>query len=310
MRRRRWELVALTSVAVCAVLVAAGEAYVRNHPGARLAAPASAADNAVPDAAPYNTTAAFMALDQRIKDATADAAAQGADISVQVLDRVTGQSVSNGNNAPIGTASVAKLFIADDLLFQESNGQIQLSAVDHADLDAILQSSDDTAAEEFWDRSGDDDIITRVAARYGLTATFPPHDGHWWNTHTTTADLVRYYAMLLDGTGGLLPDQANVIVNDLSQFTPQAADGYPQRFGIPDGLYAEQVAAKQGWMCCVGTAWMHLSTGVIGPQRRYVMAIESEQSTDDDTARATITQAVKTIFPNGRIGGFPADPRA
>ena len=70
---------------------------------------------------------------------------------------------------------------------------------------------------------------------------------------------------------------------------------------LPDGLYDEPVAVKQGWMCCVGSDWMHLSTGVIGASRRYVMVVYSLQPTDDATARATITQAVKTIFPGGRI---------
>jgi hypothetical protein len=46
---------------------------------------------------------------------------------------------------------------------------------------------------------------------------------------------------------------------------------------------------------------MHLSTGVIGPDRRYVMAISSMQPTSADNARATITQAVKTMFPGGHI---------
>lgn len=76
---------------------------------------------------------------------------------------------------------------------------------------------------------------------------------------------------------------------------------YPQRFGIPEGLFVEQVAVKQGWMCCVGADWMHLSTGVIGPHRRYVMAIGSIQAANDDIARQTITGAVKTMFPGGRI---------
>jgi hypothetical protein len=107
--------------------------------------------------------------------------------------------------------------------------------------------------------------------------------------------------MLLDGTGGLPADQAAVMINDLARSTPQGVDGYPQRFGIPAGLYSETVAVKQGWMCCIGANWMHLSTGVIGPQHRYVMVIESQQSADDGTARDTITQAVKTIFPGGRI---------
>jgi hypothetical protein len=54
-------------------------------------------------------------------------------------------------------------------------------------------------------------------------------------------------------------------------------------------------------MCCIGDSWMHLSTGIIGADGRYVMVIESLQPSDDATARATITQAVKTMFPSGRI---------
>jgi hypothetical protein len=44
-----------------------------------------------------------------------------------------------------------------------------------------------------------------------------------------------------------------------------------------------------------------MSTGVIGADHRYVMAIGAMQPTDDVTARNTITQAVKTMFPGGRI---------
>ena len=117
----------------------------------------------------------------------------------------------------------------------------------------------------------------------------------------TPSDLARYYDMLLDGSGGLPREQASVIINNLAQSTPEGIDGYPQRFGIPDGLFAETVAVKQGWMCCIGADWVHLSTGVIGADHRYVMVVQSLQPSDDATARQTITQAVKTIFPNGRI---------
>jgi hypothetical protein len=172
----------------------------------------------------------------------------------------------------------------------------------------MLRSSDDSAAEVFWNRSGGSAIIARVTARYGLGSTTTPYDGRWFNTMSTTSDLVRYYDMLLEGSGGLPPEQASIILSNLAASTPMAIDGtqpggtYPQRFGIPEGLYAEPVAVKQGWMCCWnGGNWMHMSTGVIGPERRYVMAIGSMQTTDADTARATITQAVKTMFPGGRI---------
>ncbi|OBH03390.1 hypothetical protein A5696_07985 [Mycobacterium sp. E2699] len=243
----------------------------------------------------------FGGLPARIQQAIDEAAAAGATLSVAVLDRKTHELVSNGNSQIIGTASVAKLFIADDLLLAESQGRTALPPEDRQALDAMLQSSDDGAAEKFWGQGGGDAIVSQVAARYGLSSTTPPSDGRWWNTMSSLTDLVRYYDMLLDGSGGLPADRATIIVNDLARSTPTGIDGYPQRFGIPDGLFAEPVAVKQGWMCCIGTDWVHLSTGVIGADHRYVMVVQSLQSSDDATARQTITQAVKTIFPSGRI---------
>jgi hypothetical protein len=245
--------------------------------------------------------AGFGGLQARVQQATEEAAAVGATLSIAVLDRATHQLVSNGNTQIVGTASVAKLFIADQALLQEAEGKAALTPEDRQALDVMLRSSDDDAAERFWDQDGADAIITQVAARYGLSATTPPPDGRWWNTLSSATDLIRYYDKLLDGSGGLPAERARIIVNDLAQSTPTGVDGYPQRFGIPDGLYAEPVAVKQGWMCCVGADWMHLSTGVVGADRRYIMVIESLQPSDDASARETITQAVKTMFPNGRI---------
>ncbi|BAX91816.1 hypothetical protein [Mycobacterium shigaense] len=246
--------------------------------------------------------AGFSGVQARIQQATDEAAANGAALSVAILDRTTHELVTSGNSQIVGTASVAKLFIADDLLLAQSQGRTTLSPDDRQALDVMLRSSDDGAAEKFWGQDGGDNIITQVAGRYGLGSTTPPSDGRWWNTMSTMGDLIHYYEMLLDGTGGLPPELTKVIVNDLAQSTPNGLDGYPQRFGIPDGLFAEPVAVKQGWMCCIGADWMHLSTGVIGPDRRYIMVVQSLQPGDDASARQTITNAVKTIFPNGRIG--------
>jgi hypothetical protein len=256
----------------------------------------------LPETPAIGPATALAGLDARTHQATNNAADSGATISAAVLDRDTGQLITNGIDAPMPIASVAKLFIADDLLLQEAKGQTQLTASDRQEFDTMLRSSDDSAANDFWSRSGENDIIARVAARYGLTGTSVPYDGHWWNTMSTTTDLVQYYDKLLDGSGGLPPEQASVILSDLAQSSATGSDGYPQRFGIPDGLYGEPVAVKEGWMPqWNGDNWMHISTGVIGSDRRYVMAIGSLQPTDGATARATITDAVKTMFPGGRI---------
>jgi hypothetical protein len=309
MYRRPSTLLMVTAAAVAVITVAAGcEAKVYGTPppssgGPQLTVVAPLGSMApLPEALPDQPAAAFSGLDTRERQATTDAAQSGAKITALVLDRNSGQLVANGNTAPMPIASVAKLFIADDLLLQEAKGQTQLTPDDRHTLDVMLRSSDDNAANTFWNRGGGNAIITRVAARYGLSSTTTPYDGHWWNTMSTAADLVRYYDMLLDGSGGLPPERASIILSNLAQSTPTGIDGYPQRFGIPDGLFAEPVAVKQGWMCCWnGGNWMHMSTGVIGPDRRYVMVIGSMQAVDDATARRTITEAVKTMFPGGQI---------
>lgn len=312
MRRGPSKLVTAV-VGVVALIVSGCEAKVYGTPpepaGSPLVVIAPQGSMApLPEAPPDEPAATFDGLDDRAMQATADAAKAGADITTVVLDRNTGQRVSNGNDEQMPIASVVKLFIADDLLLQESQGKTQLSPDDRKMLDAMLRSSDDSAAEVFWNRSGGSAIISRVTARYGLGATKTPYNGRWFNTLSTTGDLVRYYDMLLAGTGGLPQERASIILSNLAMSTPTAPDGtvpggvYPQRFGIPDGLFAEPVAVKQGWFCCWnGGNWVHWSTGVVGPDRRYVMAIASMQPADDVTARNTITQAVKTMFPGGRI---------
>jgi hypothetical protein len=305
----RWRLPnrAMTGTAiVCLALLVNGcEARVSGAPPSledTSQAPVDPPLGALPGGPPTPSAAPFAGLDARVRQATADAAKSGADIETVVLDRNTGQIVSNADNNPYPIASVVKLFIADDLLLQESQGKTTLSPADHAQLDLMLRSSDDSAAQNFWDRSGGSAIIARVKARYGLGATTAPWNGHWDVTTSTSSDLVRYYRMLLDGTGGLPAAQANIIMSDLAQSTPTGTDGYPQRFGIPDGLYAEPVAVKQGWFCCWnGANQLHVSTGAIGADRRYVMAIGSLEPDDAAAARDTVTQAVKTMFPGGKI---------
>jgi hypothetical protein len=310
MRRHLSMLVTGTATVMIGVLVAASSAQVNAGPNDTSARPVnllSADPDDAPQAAALGPLAqtppdATTGLDIRAKAAASEAAEDGADISFTVLDRTTGRTVSGGDGAPFPIASVSKLFIADDLLLQVAKGERQMTPDEQQSFDVMLRSSDDSAAEVFWGEGGGSSIISRVTARYGLASTSAPYDGNWWNTTSTTGDLVRYYDMLLDGDGGLPIDKAAVILGDLSKSTPTGVDGYPQRFGIPDALFAEPVAVKQGWMCCWnGGNWLHMTTGVIGADRRFVMAMASLQPVDDATARATMTQAVKTMFPGGRI---------
>jgi len=297
---------ATTALACVALLLNGCTAQVWGNPPDAQSAPQAPAPQAPPPVAPppppAEPPASLAGLDVRVRQATADAAASGADIETVVLDRTTGQTYSGGGSSQFPIASVVKLFIADDLLLQESEGKTTLSDADRRSLDVMLRASDDSAAQMFWDRSGGNAVIARIKDRYGLAATTAPYNGRWDVTQSTAGDLVRYYDMLLDGTGGLPPEQANVIISNLAQSTPSGNDGYPQRFGIPEGLYAEPVAVKQGWFCCWnGGNQLHVSTGTFGPEHRFVMAMGSLDPTGAASAREHMTQAVKTMFPGGKV---------
>ncbi len=302
MRRRQPPTLAIGAAAAAAgLLIGATASHLIDGPGGQTQSVNLLAAGPAPQAAVSGSDPALN-IAAIARKAMSDAQRKGADISFTLLDRQSGKQVSSGDDAPFPIASVVKLFIADDLLMQASGKKVQLNSADRHGLEVMLQSSDDYAADDFWGRDGGNAIVKRVADRYGLRSTTAPYDGNWWNTMSTTADLANYYAKLLDGAGGLPPAAANLILSNLAASTPAGVDGYPQRFGIPDGLFAEPVAVKQGWMCCWnGASWVHMSTGVVGPDRRYVIAIGSMQPVDDATARATLTQTLKTIFPSGRI---------
>ncbi|MFI6756915.1 serine hydrolase [Rhodococcus coprophilus] len=217
-------------------------------------------------------------LRMRIDAAAALAERRGAQMTIAVLDRSTGARTVGGVDQPIETASVVKLFVADDLLFRESTGEVTLSEDDYDLIEDMLRSSDDTAANLLWEQHGGSEIVERVAERHNLTGTTPPYSSWWWNTTTTASDLLTWYDDVLGGRGGLDAEASARIIGYLTDFTSNGSDGYDQTFGLPEGLPGVTgLGVKQGWMCCVSGEWVHLSTGFFGDDHRFVVAVTSRE---------------------------------
>lgn len=275
-------------------------------------------------------------LDGRLVQAQAAATGRGADVSIAILDRTAQTYLDIGGDQQIEAASVAKLFIAADLFHQDARGERPITDDDRTLVTAMLESSDDTAANILWNAVGGESVVTRVAERYGLGATTPPWDGMWWNTETTAHDLVTFYNGILDDTDQLGADRVDQFVDYLRRSTPEGTDGYDQRFGLPSALFDEPVVGvKQGWMCCVDSHWIHLTTAVVGEDNRYIVAIGSRENvqyednddpfqdiavpdtsftdaTDDESAlhaRDTVTGVSQILFPSGRVDDWAAAGR-
>jgi hypothetical protein len=194
---------------------------------------------------------------------------------------------------PFPTASMVKLFLAEDILHRARTGQLALTEADVAQLQVMISRSDDPAASALWGRFGGARAVTDVSARYDLTGTAPPVvPGQWGEATTTARDLARFLARL---PAIAHPADAATLLAWMRAATPLAADGFNQQFGL-FGTAPGTPAVKQGWMCCVrGNRHLH-SVAVIG-HRVVVLLSEVPRAVGYDQARAALTAAAAALPP-------------
>jgi hypothetical protein len=206
--------------------------------------------------------------------------------------RVDSAWAGNGAAAsrPFPTASLVKLFMAEDVLHRARTGQLRLGEGDRDQLQRMITASDDPAASDLWVRYDGERMVREVAGRYDLTGTAPPAvRGQWGQTVTTARDLARFLSLLPVVAH---PEDAATLMTWMRAAAPTAADGYDQRFGLfgVGGL----AAVKQGWMCCVGgTRHVH-SAGVVGGTV-VVLLSEVPERVGYDTAREALTAAAAQV---------------
>lgn len=195
---------------------------------------------------------------------------------------------------PFPTASLVKLFVAEDVLRRARAGQVVLDDRDRAWLREMVRSSDDDAASALWVRFGGGRMVADVAARYGLTGTGPPLvPGRWGQAVTTARDLAVFLARLPVLAH---PDDAAALLGWMAEVTPVAADGYDQRFGVL--ALPGPVAAKQGWMCCVdGMRHLH-SVGIV--EGRVVVLLAEAPAGVGDAAVRSLLDTVAAAVPRPR----------
>jgi hypothetical protein len=243
------------------------------------------------------------ALAPALAAAAAAGAVPGGTVAVAVVERpgagaLTTDPQLSGPEAlrPLPTASLVKLFMAEDVLHRARAGLVALDLTDLHRLAEMVRSSDDAAASALWVEFGGGRMVSDVATRYGLIGTAPPlSPGQWGQAVTTARDLAVFLSWLPVVAH---PDDAAALLGWMAEATPLAADGYDQRFGLL--ALPRPVAAKQGWMCCVAGA-RHLHSAGVEGGRVVVLLSEVPVALGDTAARARL-DAVAAALP------LPAPP--
>jgi hypothetical protein len=204
-------------------------------------------------------------------------------VSAVVFDRQRDTTtVSVRPDRAYTSASLVKLLIALSAL--EQDGPV-------AQVQRMLSRSDDDLASRLWMAYGGPAIVSRWAAKMGLTGTRPPSDpGRWGDTRITAKDVVRIYQYVLAHAPG-------AVLEALRAATERGSDGFRQYFGIPDAAGGRPWAIKQGWSCCRPTRMLHTS-GVVGEDDRYIVVVLTEQpsSVDYATGSKRVTDVVSTLL--------------
>lgn len=190
----------------------------------------------------------------------------GSTLGAVVYDRTTGTaSLEYHAGRPFASASLVKLLVAISVLEQGAG------AGDRGRIARMLRTSDDGLANLYWVQQGGPGLVTRTAAALGLTGVRAPDvAGQWGQTLVTPHDIVAIYRHVL----AMPPADRALIVGALAHAPRLAADGVDQHFGIPDGLDTGW-AVKQGWGTSGRTTMLH-STGLVGPDLRYIVVLLTE----------------------------------
>ena len=225
----------------------------------------------------------------------------GATVGLALWDTGTGELLASVNgDRQFYTASVVKLLMALDVL--HTGGWHAPGDAQRARIAAMLSASADDAADAYWHAGGRGAIVTRMATLMNLPDTTPPRVSDQWEmTRTTPNDLVTAYRYL---TTEVPPEAREPVLDGLATTRARAADGFPQHFGLPDGLPGLPYAVKQGWMEISRSVVLN-TTGLAGEDYRYVAVLLTElpRGTGFPTGRAALTAGIEALRPT--VAGLP-----
>ncbi|XUL93756.1 serine hydrolase [Streptomyces galilaeus] len=210
-----------------------------------------------------------------------------------------------GKDVPYDTASIIKVDILATLLLQAQDAGRGLTQQELTWATAMIEHSDNDAANALWRRIGQAPGLEAANKRLGLSSTVGGAAGKWGLTQTTASDQIRLLqAVFADGgtssaSGSVLTEASQTYIRTL--MTRIAAD---QSWGVSAASDAGW-ALKNGWLQRSTTGlWDINSVGeVTSGTHHYLVAVLSAGNASMAGGIAAVERAARTAVSSaGAVG--------
>lgn len=213
--------------------------------------------------------------------------------SAAAVDLVTGRSIAVGAGSGMTAASAVKLDFLETLLYQHQQSGTELSSAEQANATAMIEQSDNGAADRIWRDAGANAGLGEFNEIAGLTSTAMDPDGYWGLTTTSAADQLILLRNLTSSSS-LLTAASRQYVLDLMRSVES-----DQRWGVSAAADADTATAnKNGWLAIDpdDDLWAVNSLGVLTVGGHPVlMAVLSQHDPDFQTGVDRVEQAATEL---------------
>lgn len=191
--------------------------------------------------------------------------------SVAVRDTTTGATFSTGATSGMYEGSIAKVDIAETLMLQHQQRHTTLSSSDRRLLTAMIEHSDNDAANTLWTREGGRTAVAKANTELGLRHTTLGTGIYWGFSRTNAGDQLALLQALVQRDGPLTA-KSQAYVRGLMRNVES-----DQRWGVATlADDPDDTSLKNGWLASSldDNRWLVNSLGIVHRHgHTYLMAV-------------------------------------
>jgi hypothetical protein len=211
-------------------------------------------------------------------------------VTAAVYNVATARTYTYHNGYHDRTASMVKIDILADLLYESQESDKPLTAKQQLPATRMIETSNDAAATKVWAQIGGRDAIDEFNSLIGFKYTVPSWS--WGDISTTPLDQLQLLKVIAL-PNGILDTASRDYEMDLME---DVIGG--QRFGLGWGSPAKAtVGIKDGWYHEIRTGWQVNSTGFVRYQGRlYLATIMTARDPSETYGINTVTTVASGIW--------------